>query len=62
MFVVMTEFNMFWDSNAQMSSLINLLVNGVFNELGPAVEARMNKVSSLYSKFTGYVGDPSGPE
>lgn len=62
MFVVMTEFNLFWDSNAQMSSLINLLVNGVFNELGPAVEARMNKVSSLYSKFTGYVGDPSGPE
>jgi hypothetical protein len=44
-----------------MASLANLLVNGVFIELGPAVEARMNEVSRLYSRFTGYVGDPSGP-
>jgi DNA-binding MurR/RpiR family transcriptional regulator len=61
MFVVPTEFNLFWESAAQMASLTNLLVNGVFIELGPAVEERMNEVSRLYSRFTGYVGDPSGP-
>ena len=61
MFVVPTEFNLFWESTAQMASLANLLVNGVFIELGPAVEERMNEVSRLYSRFTGYVGDASGP-
>jgi DNA-binding MurR/RpiR family transcriptional regulator len=62
MFVVQTEFNMFWDSNSQMASLSNLLINSIFNELGPAVEERMEKVASLYSRFIGYVGDPAGPE
>lgn len=61
MFVVSTEFNMFWDSTAQMASLTNLMMNSIFIELGPGVEARMNRLSQLYSKFTGYVGDPSGP-
>jgi DNA-binding MurR/RpiR family transcriptional regulator len=61
MFVVPTEFYMFWDSTAQMASLANLLINSVFHELGPTVEDRMNKVADLYSRFTGYVGDPSGP-
>jgi len=61
MFIVPTEFNLFWESTAQMASLSNLLVNGVFIELGPAVEERMNEVSRLYSRFTGYVGDTSGP-
>ena len=61
MFVVPTEFNLFWESTAQMASLSNLLVNGVFIELGPEVEQRMNEVSRLYSRFTGYVGDPTGP-
>jgi DNA-binding MurR/RpiR family transcriptional regulator len=60
--VVSTEFNLFWDSTAQMASLTNLLMNGVFIEIGPSVEERMNKVSMLYSRFTGYVGDPSGPK
>lgn len=61
MFVVPTEFNLFWESTAQMASLVNLLVNGVFIEIGPEVETRMDEVSRLYSRFTGYVGDPSGP-
>ena len=61
MFVVPTEFNLFWESTAQMASLANLLVNGVFIELGPKVEKRMNEVSRLYSRYTGYVGDPTGP-
>jgi len=58
-FVVPTSFNLFWDSTAQMASLANLLVNGVFMELGPDVEARMNKVAQLYGKFTGHVSGRS---
>ena len=54
-FVVPTAFNLFWDSTAQMASLANLLVNGVFVELGPQVEDRMNKVARLYGTFTGHV-------
>ena len=60
-FVVQTNLNQFWDSSAPMASLIALLINSVFNELGPAVEARMNEVSALYSRFTGIVGDSGGP-
>lgn len=55
-FVVPTQFNLFWESTAQMSSLANLLVNGVFMELGPAVEERMNRIAGLYDQFTGHVG------
>ena len=54
-FVVPTSFNLFWESTAQMASFANLLVNGVFLELGPKVEARMNKVAQLYGTFTGHV-------
>jgi DNA-binding MurR/RpiR family transcriptional regulator len=61
-FAVPTEFNLFWDSNALMSNLINLLVGSIFTELGPEVEERMNAVSALYSKFIGYVDEGSGPE
>jgi hypothetical protein len=61
MFVVQTDINQFWDSTAPAASLISLLINSIFNELGPAVEARMNKVSALYTRFTGYVGDATGP-
>ncbi|MBK6465807.1 MAG: MurR/RpiR family transcriptional regulator [Rhodobacter sp.] len=58
-FVVQTDFNQFWDATSAMSSLIGLIVNGVFAELGPEVEARMNRVSSLYNDFTGHAGDPA---
>lgn len=57
-FAVPTEFNLFWDSTAQMASLGNLLINGVFIELGPNVEIRMNKIAKLFGRFTGHVGDP----
>ena len=57
MFIVPTSLNLFWESTAQMASLANLLVNGVFLELGPAVEERMNKIARLYGRFTGHVGD-----
>ncbi len=61
MLVVPTEFNLFWDSTAQMASLANLLVNSVFIELGPQVEQRMDAIARLFNRFTGHVGDPSGP-
>lgn len=57
MFVVPTAVNLFWESTAQMASFANLLVNGVFLELGPRVEERMNKIASLHSRFVGHVGD-----
>lgn len=56
MFVVPTQFNLFWESTAQMASLANLLVNGVFMELGPKVEDRMDRIAALYGQFTGHVG------
>ena len=61
LFVVSTEFNLFWDSTAQMASLASLLVNSVFIELGPAVEDRMNRMAELYGRFTGHAGDSTGP-
>lgn len=61
MLMVSTEFNLFWDSTAQMANLSSLLVNSVFVELGPQVEERMNRMSALYGRFTGHVGDGSGP-
>ncbi len=61
MLVVSTEFNLFWDSTAQMASLSSLLVNSVFIELGPSVEERLNRMAALYGRFTGHVGDSSGP-
>lgn len=60
-FVVPTSFNLFWESTAQMASLANLLVNGVFLELGPQVEARMNRIAELYGKFTGHVDQTAPP-
>ena len=55
-FMVPTAFDLFWESNAQMASLANLLVNGAFLELGPAAEARMAQVSDLHGRFVGHVG------
>jgi DNA-binding MurR/RpiR family transcriptional regulator len=56
-FVVPTSFNLFWESTAQMASLANLLVNGVFMELGSDVTQRMNRIARLYGKFTGHTDD-----
>ena len=55
-FVVQTDLNQFWDATPAMSSLIALMVNGVFSELGPEVEDRMSQVSELYNEFVGHVG------
>ena len=52
-FVVQTDFNQFWDATSAMSSLICQLINAVFAELGPEVEARMSRISALHSEFIG---------
>jgi DNA-binding MurR/RpiR family transcriptional regulator len=59
MFVIPTDFNMFWESTAQMASFSNLMINEIFKALGPAVEKRMNAVSGLYGQFIGHVGGPA---
>ncbi len=55
MFAIPTEFNMFWESTAQMASLANRLVNSVFLEMGPEAEERMQEIAALYSRFTGHI-------
>jgi DNA-binding MurR/RpiR family transcriptional regulator len=62
MLVTPTEFNLFWDSTAQMASLTTLVMNAVSIEIGPTVEARMTRVSGLYARYVGHAGDPAGPE
>jgi DNA-binding MurR/RpiR family transcriptional regulator len=54
LFPVPTDLNHFWDTTSAMSSLIGLMVNGVFRELGTAVEDRMARVSALYGDFIGH--------
>ncbi|MCC0065235.1 MAG: MurR/RpiR family transcriptional regulator [Defluviimonas sp.] len=55
-FAVPTDLNHFWDTTSAMSSLIGLMVNGVFRELGAGVEDRMARVSALYGDFIGHTG------
>jgi DNA-binding MurR/RpiR family transcriptional regulator len=57
MFAVPTALNHFWDATSGFASLISLMVNGVFNQLGAEVEARMVQVSALYNDFIGHTGD-----
>lgn len=61
LFAVPTDLNHFWDTTSAMSSLIGLLVNGVFKELGAEVEARMARISALYGDFIGHTGQPRRP-
>jgi hypothetical protein len=51
LFAVPTDLNHFWDTTSAMSSLIGLMVNGVFRELGAEVEGRMARVSALLRRF-----------
>ena len=53
-----TQVNQFWDSTALMASLGNLLINGVFMELGPDTGDRLNQIAELFGRITGHVGDP----
>ncbi len=59
-FAVPTDLNHFWDTTSAMASLIGLLVNGVFRELGTAVETRIARVSALHGGFIGHIGTARG--
>ena len=60
-FAVRTDFDQFWDATSAMASLIGLLVNAVFAELGPEVEARLSAVSALYGDFIGHTATGGRP-
>lgn len=55
---VPTQVNQFWDSTALMASLGNLMIHGVFLELGPETADRLDKIANLFGRITGHVGDP----
>lgn len=59
-FAVPTDLNHFWDTTSAMASLIGLMVNGVFRELGTVVETRMAQVSALHGEFIGHIGTARG--
>lgn len=61
LFAVPTDLNHFWDTTSAMSSLVGLLVNGVFKELGAEVEERMARISAYYGDFIGHAGQPRRP-
>ncbi|WP_051228596.1 MurR/RpiR family transcriptional regulator [Pleomorphomonas oryzae] len=53
-FTVRTDFDQFWDVTSAMASLIGLIINAVFAELGPDVETRLSAMSNLYDDFIGH--------
>lgn len=53
-FRIDTDFAHFWDATGQIASLINLLVNRIFAELGPSIESRMNRISANYAELVGH--------
>ncbi len=57
-FRIPTDINLFWESTAPMLSLVHLMLNAVFNELGPKVEERLNATAALYQEFVGYTEHP----
>lgn len=59
-FAVRTDFDQFWDVTSAMASLVSLIVNAVFAELGPEVETRLSAVSSLYGDFIGHTTTGGG--
>lgn len=61
LFAVPTDLNHFWDTTSAMSSLIGLILNGVFRDLGAEVEARMARVSELYGDFIGHTAPGRNP-
>ena len=57
MFAVPMALNHFWDATSGFASLISLMINGVFNQMGAEVDARMAQVSTLHHDFVGHTGD-----
>jgi DNA-binding MurR/RpiR family transcriptional regulator len=54
-FHVPTEVGLFWDSNAAITSLLNLLINGVIGRLGDRVDERARRLESLQARFGAFL-------
>ncbi|MET0535431.1 MAG: MurR/RpiR family transcriptional regulator [Steroidobacter sp.] len=59
-FALPSESGQFWSSSVPMTCFINLLVTSVVARSGKAVEQHLEKMSSLFDHFTGFVGAAKG--
>ena len=54
-FHVNTEVGLFWDSNAAITSLLNLLTNAVIGHLTPEVGRRAKRLEDLQDRFGAFL-------
>ena len=54
-FHVQTDVGLFWDSNAALTSLLNLLVNGVIARRGKRVGKRTEQLEGLQARFRAFL-------
>ncbi|HUR88623.1 MAG TPA: MurR/RpiR family transcriptional regulator [Ramlibacter sp.] len=54
-FHVNTEVGLFWDSNAGITSLLNLLTNAVIGQLAPSVGRRAKQMENLQEQFGAFL-------
>lgn len=54
-FHVDTEVGLFWDSNAAITSLLNLLTNAVIGHLAPSVGRRAKQLKDLQDRFGAFL-------
>jgi hypothetical protein len=53
-FRITTDVAMFWDSNAPVTSFLNLLVDDVIRRLGPSVGKRIELLQKLQGNFENF--------
>ena len=54
LFQISTDVGLFWDSNAPLTTFLNLLVDHSIRELGPAVADRLDKLQVLQDEFENF--------
>lgn len=59
-FRIPTDFGLFWESSAAMSTWVQLMVNEVCRHLGADVERRLEATASLRTRFAGYSPHSAG--
>jgi DNA-binding MurR/RpiR family transcriptional regulator len=53
-FQIATDVDMFWDSNAPLTSFLNLMVEDVIRRLGPSVGERIKHMQGLQGRFESF--------
>lgn len=53
-FRIATDVDMFWDSNAPVTSFLNLLVDDAIRRLGPSVKKRIERLQRLQNDFENF--------